>query len=123
MITKPMKILCCLLFLVGLTSSLPQVALAQSLYEYIKVEEVAPENFTQVLLPTSVVPVEKVIKYEKRLTSDLAITREENTITLPKDSQMAEEYRLRYRSGGEAYEPLIYCTDYSEVSSGKQVSF
>ncbi|MDI6760845.1 MAG: hypothetical protein QMD05_08455, partial [Candidatus Brocadiaceae bacterium] len=99
------------------------VALAQSLYEYIKVEEVAPENFTQVLLPTSVVPVEKVIKYEKRLTSDLAITREENTITLPKDSLMAVEYRLRYRSVGEAYEPLIYCTDYSEVSSGRQVSF
>lgn len=130
MITKPMKILCCLLFLVGLISSLPQVALAQSLYEYIKVEEVAPENLTQVLLPTSVVPVEKVIKYEKRLTSDLAITREgggatpdESTVTLPKDSLMAVEYRLRYRSGGEAYEPLIYYTDYSEVSSGKQVSF
>ncbi|HHT9157316.1 MAG TPA: hypothetical protein ACFYEA_06930 [Candidatus Tripitaka californicus] len=130
MITKPMKIFCCLLFLMGLSLSLPQVVLAQSLYEYIKVEEVAPENFTQILLPTSVVPVEKVIKYEKRLTSDLAITREgggatpdESTITLPKDSLMAVEYRLRYRSGGEAYEPLIYYTDYSEVSSGKQVSF
>ncbi|HHT9121068.1 MAG TPA: hypothetical protein ACFYD3_11065 [Candidatus Hypogeohydataceae bacterium YC41] len=98
-------------------------AQGQSLYEYIKVQETDPENFTEFLLPASIEPIEKVVKYEKRLTTDLIIIKEEHTITLPKDSLIAVEYRLRYRSGGETYEPLIYYIDYSEVSSGKMVSF
>jgi hydroxylamine oxidation protein HaoB len=99
------------------------LAQGQSLYEYIKVEETDPGSFSQFLLPTSEVPIEKVVKYEKRLTADLPITREESTITLPKDYLMAVEYRLRYRSGGEVYESLIYCIDYSEVPSGRSISF
>ncbi len=134
-ITKPKKILCCLLFLLGLISFLPQSALGglaqdQSLFTYIKVEETDPGSFTQILLPNPVVPVEKVVKYERRLTADLTITREggvatpdEDTITLPKDYLMDVEYRLRYRSGSEVYEPLIYYTDYSEISTGRLVSF
>jgi hydroxylamine oxidation protein HaoB len=70
------------------------------------------------------VPIEKVVKYEKRLTADMSLTQEERTFTLPKGSLMAVEYRLRYRStDGETYETLIYYIDYSEISSGKLISF
>lgn len=122
---RPLSFLVSFPILLGLSSFLPQVALAQSqsLYEYIKIEEIDLENFTDFLLPNSVVPIEKVIKYEKRLTADLITTLEERTVTLPKNSLMAEEYRIRYHSGGEVYEPLIYYIDYSEIPWGRLVSF
>ncbi len=101
----------------------PILGESQSLYEYIKVAEVDPENFTEFLLPNSTIPIEKVIKYEKRLTADLPIHREERTVTLPKDSIMAVEYRLRYNYGGEVYEALIHEVDYSKVYTGRLASF
>ncbi len=106
--------------LIGATTCL---AGSQPLYEYVKVEEYDPQYFTLVLLPKSVFPIEKVIKYEKRLNADLTIDLGETSRTLRRGSLLAVEYRVRYQQGpGETYEPLVYLIDYSETDRGTRTS-
>lgn len=96
---------------------------SQSLYEYIKVEEYDPRDFTLVLIPESVLPVEKVVKYEKRLNADLTVDLGEASRTLRTGALLGVEYRVRYQQRpGETYEPLVYSIDYTETDRGKRTS-
>lgn len=93
------------------------------LYEYIKVEEYDPRDFTLVLIPETVFPIEKVIKYEKRLNAEITVKlgegEKETLRTLREGDLLGVEYRVRYRNErGETYEPLVYSIDYSETDRG-----
>ena len=99
------------------------IARTEPLYEYIKVEEYNPNNFMVVLIPASAFPIEKVIKYEKRMNADLTIKmgegKKETLRTLRRGDLLGVEYRVRYRDEhGEAFEPLIYSIDYTETDRG-----
>ncbi|MFQ5862924.1 MAG: hypothetical protein ACE5IC_07350 [Candidatus Brocadiales bacterium] len=99
------------------------VARTQSLYEYIKVEEYNPRDFTLALLPKSVFPIEKVVKYEKRLNADLTIDLGKSSRTLRRGALLGVEYRVRYQEGqGKQYEPLVYSVDYAETDRGRRTS-
>lgn len=99
------------------------LARTEPLYEYIKVEEYDPEDFALLLLPESVFPIEKVIKYEKRLNAGFTFQFEEVTRTFNKGDLLGVEYRVRYQQGqGETYEPLIYSVDYTEADRGIKTS-
>lgn len=94
-------------------------ARAEALYEYIEVEEYDPRDFTLVLLPESVFPIEKVVKYEKRLNAKLTLEFGEVARTFHEGDLLGVEYRVRYRNErGETYEPLVYSVDYAETERG-----
>lgn len=89
------------------------------LFEYIKVEEYRPHEFTLALIPEAVLPIEGVIKYEKKLNVDLTIDLGKTTRTLHRGDLLGIEYRVRYRTEqGEYYEPLVYSVDYTESDRG-----
>lgn len=99
----------------------------EPLYEYIKIEEYNPSDFTLVLIPESVFPIEKVIKYEKRLNGEAAFRlgegEKETLRTLQRGDLLGVEYRVRYRNErGETYEPLVYAIDYSETDRGTRTN-
>ncbi|MEE9584344.1 MAG: hypothetical protein V3W51_02580 [Candidatus Brocadiales bacterium] len=99
------------------------MARTEPLYEYIKVEEYNPRDFTLVLLPQSTFPIEKVVKYEKRLNAKLTVELGKTSRTLQRGDLLGVEYRVRYRDGrGETFEPLVYSIDYTETDRGIRTS-
>ncbi|MDO8137111.1 MAG: hypothetical protein Q6354_05670 [Candidatus Brocadiales bacterium] len=95
----------------------------ESMYQYIKTEEYDPKDFTLALLPNSVLPIEKIVKYEKRLNLTLTLQRGDSSKTLAPGTVLATEYRGKYRWQGEPYEVLLYYVDYELLPQGKRLSF